>query len=64
MIRLHANDHTELIEMGFRSELTFYIGYAESIYEGHTVPEVEDGEAVNSKVSQAQERIVIRFRSC
>ena len=46
------DDHPELIEMQFRSELSLDIGCADGIYEGHTIPDVKDGEAVNGKLER------------
>ena len=48
--------------MEFRSELGRDMFSADSVDEGDTVPYIEEGEAMNAKISQVGETFVLDFR--
>ena len=56
------NDHSKLVKMKFLSELGLGVFGANGIEEGHAVPNVEEREAVNTKIPQLGEPFVLAFR--
>ena len=57
-----SNDHSELVEMEFRSELGRDVFGANCVDEGNTVPYIEEGEVVNTKISQLGGTFILDFR--
>ena len=56
------NDHSKLIEMEFRPELSRDVFDANRVNEGDTVPYIKEREAVNAKISQVRGTFVLNFR--